>query len=241
MSILTNQNSLTNITLVLDVDSTIFKTYCATFSNGLSQPNGLEGRKLQENPQLLSRISVFETTDPNTGDYTTVWTVKRPHLDLFIKRANKICRNIVIWTAGTHNYGESISSICFKGFGVNCYDYPSLLLTREKCMSFNCEPGTKPLMHIYNMLPGSNETNTVIVDDRKDTFKYNPTNAIHIPAYLYSSNVYSLNEILADDPALLQIGDWLDSAVPLINQGTDIRNIDKSGIFNRRPTYPTAI
>lgn len=78
----------------------------------------------------------------------------------------------------------------------------------------------------------ANETNTLHIDDRDDTFSQNEHNGIKIPAYspnLDGTPEEIIESILQPDDTLLKLMCWL--SLLEVRNCTDVRKLDKSTIF----------
>lgn len=222
--------SLTNLRIVLDLDSTLVHSSIdmATF----------ESLRIYSNPlniPLRERVYSFDLVDANGdaghGERTPMWGVFRPHLKKFIDFMAMYFKEIYIYSAGLYKYVNSVTDIIFSGALVQ----PTLVYSRDDCVT-HLNDLVKPLTKLYNdpRATGSNESNTLVLDDREKTFCFNTYNGIKIP--IYEPNPSPM-DILKDDICLEQLMYWL--SLPEVMNCRDVRELDKSEIFTRPLIYYT--
>lgn len=213
--------SNTNVkrTLVLDLDSTLI------YSSG--DMDAYAKLNLYSDPRRLKhrlRVYKIEMIDvfglPGVGEKTQMWGIFRPFVFEFLRIISQYY-NIVIWTAGQYKYGHAIVEKLFSTNDIR----PVKILTNEDCSSREANLH-KPLSKIYSLLPEANETNTLALDDRDETFQKNPYNGIQIPAY---EPRFTAKGIMAVDQNLQKLLCWL--SLPHVVGATDVRYLDKSKIF----------
>ncbi len=227
--------SLTDKHLVLDLDSTVIHS-----SQDLDELKSLKIYSKPKNAHLRDRIYSFEMVDvistEGTGDSMRMWGVYRPHLKEFMEFAATYFEEVHIWSAGQHIYVYSIAECISGKTGIN-FDH---ILTNEHCdfeEKTNKKGQTysyvyKPLKKFYKSYGGNaNETNTLIIDDRDDTFSKNSGNGILISRYEPDA---SPKEIMQEDISLLQLKQWLMKEDVL--KCKDVRTLDKRGIFKEKLT-----
>ena len=148
------------------------------------------------------------------GSYTEIWGVFRPGLFEFLRFARSYFAGVHVWSAGRKKYVHSICDLLFA-------PTPEVVLTYAEC-EFQGDTICKPLSKLFAIVPGANESNTLIIDDRPDTFAKNPDNALHIPAF---EPDLEKNDTIPFDDALARIQAWLlDYRVILT---PDVRWLDK--------------
>ena len=164
--------------IVLDLDSTLIFTF-----------DRLEViHKLIDSDDDLSWLSshsyIIEMNDPEeTGTNVPyiMWGLYRPYLTEFATYVIENFDNVYIWSAGKRKYVNAIIDNIFPPLAYN----PPIILDFEHT---NVDSVTneivKPLEEIYKLSGGkANESNTYVLDDRKDTFSLNVKNGILAPKY----------------------------------------------------------
>lgn len=203
------------LNLVLDLDSTVVHT------------NSVDNRYREivyNHKDIHPRISQFRVDDVvNFGSNVELWTIFRPYTDVFLLFASKYFNNVILWSAGHKKYVDAINGLLY----LNIDKKPNVVYTHENCV-FKGSTIHKPLSNLFKdpRLNGVNITNTLVVDDRMDTFSLNPYNGILIPPF----EPKSIDDIKKDDVTLLQIIGWLSTKE--VMQANDVRYLDKRDIFN---------
>jgi hypothetical protein len=226
------QRSLTNRHIVLDLDSTLIHS-----TSNMKTYANLKLYSEPKNAALRPRLYRLEMVDvvdkPGSGIVTVMWGVFRPYVFEFLQFADLYFQGIHIWSAGQYKYVHSIKEILFRDGPVQ----PSTILTYDDCEMTSNEI-FKPLSKFYGRptSEGANETNTLALDDRDDTFSRNHHNGIQIPVYEQGPRTSSgdsppptIKFIKANDIALPQLMCWL--SLPHIIREPDVRKLDKSTIF----------
>lgn len=216
----------TNRCLSLDLDSTLIHS-----SVDIEELKNLKIYTDPNNVELRPRIYRFDLLDvdhpPGTGVVTSMWGVFRPHLHQFLKFAYDYFKHVYIWSAGKEKYVWKIKeqlerhTLNETGTEIKFQDVFSF----DDCVMYP-DKINKPLSKIFAINPDANETNTLALDDRDDTFDENFYNGIQIPVYEPKS---TKNSILKDDHALLQLMCWL--SLPEVLRTNDVRKLDKRYIF----------
>jgi hypothetical protein len=202
--------------LVLDLDSTLISTYDdfnfldKAFNTGISQ-------YILKNS--IKHINIIDVSSKHTGagsEYKA-WFALRPNLMNFLAFANEYFETVNVWSAGDKKYVYKIVGIIFPNKN------PNIILTRNDC-EFNKNTGEicKDLTKIYTHKDNknANETNTLVLDDRADTFSRNKGNGIQIPVFepFYVDNknniesttdVTDIYNMLNQDTCLIQFEKWL--------------------------------
>lgn len=194
----------TNRHLVLDIDSTLANTFPTMDGHGSAN----------------ERVYYLELTDGDS--ITPMWGVFRPHLVEFMNFADQYFEQIHIWSAGQYQYVHQIVDIMADTTLIS----PSTVFTYDNC-AYNMTSDQyiyKPLSKIYQAVTTANPMNTLVIDDRKETFSRNPSNGILIPPY-----EPKIDEIDIEDNALLKIICWL--SLPQVIATSDVRLLDKRNIF----------
>lgn len=201
------------------------------------------------NPDNLNELGIysmrerFETFHPFCGEQLAYsfslidgifWGMYRPHLKEFFQFCDGYFDNVFIWSAGIQEYVEGVCHCIFRDFDIT---HPRAIWSRIHC---NKEKGIyhKPIIKLINHSkerdydPYSIDmSQTIIVDDKEYTFMENPNNGVLIPPY--NPELHDYKELLkynSQDTALLKLKAWLSS--PTVRECSDIRTLDKKGIFN---------
>lgn len=144
----------------------------------------------------------------------------RPYLREFLEVCTRHFK-VAVWSAGTYEYVHACVNEIFHNI-----PRPIVVLTGNDKEDI---PGTgdyhKPLYKFFQLVPGANEKNTVLIDDKKSNFYGYVNNGILIPPFT--------RNYITDDDALPKVLKWL-----LDNKdSSDIRTVDKSKIFIEPITY----
>jgi TFIIF-interacting CTD phosphatase-like protein len=182
--------------IVLDLDET--KTHTST------QLQKLIGTQILAKPEyahLRSRIIMLDFYDENgnlSDDH--MWSVKRPHLDTFIKWAFRRMNYVVVWSAGVRHYVDRLVKGIFTDAG---HPEPHAVLAREDCYIYEGDI-IKPLDLLYEKLPWIvgrvRRKNMLLLDDKESNFIMNYDRGLLIEAYTPKATV---NDIEKDDRQLI--------------------------------------
>lgn len=200
-------------TIVLDLDSTI------VCSNPINNNYYVI---LDKYHNLHHRIGLLKFND-SEGE-SALWTVLRPYAKEFIEFIIKYFDKIIIWSAGQPDYVHKIVELLFRDYDRK----PDIVYTSEQTIITQNSIIYKPLKFLLEdpKINGIDENNTIVIDDRLDTFSLNPRNGILIPEYIPKY----LDDILYDnDNALLKVIAWL--AIVRLRNTNDLISCDKSNIF----------
>lgn len=219
---MSKSRSLTNRHLVLDLDSTLIHSSV--------EMDVYENMHLYSDTRsipLRSRLYRFDLVDamdvvPGTGSVMPMWGVFRPHVFEFLQFASVYFEKVHIWSAGQYKYVHNIKAVLFPKPDFQ----PDVVLTHDDC-EMSSTMVCKPLSKLYGMGVGANETNTLALDDRDDTFSKNPYNGIQIEPYEPGE---SKEEIMDDDDTLQKLMCWL--SLPEVMRESDVRYLDKRYIFD---------
>lgn len=220
---------LTNKHIVFDLDETLvhsdqdmekferLKIY--------SKPNA----SLKNKTYVLEMVNVTE--QEGTGEYVKMWGVFRPHLFEFMDFVLKYY-TVHVWSAGQKLYVHSIVEQIFDD-----NDIPDVIFSREKCDQITKGRENmifKPLTKFFDVYSNAKPENTLIIDDRPDTFSKNEKNGILIPPFLPSDDKESFDKediLNHDDKSLLELMKWLKK--PEVMNAKDVRTLDKKHIFSK--------
>ena len=201
----------------------------------MMQPERLKDRK------RFCTIKFLATLDDGSTDLASLWLIKRPHLDRFLRFAENYFEKIIVWSAAVHDYVHSIVDEIFLD-----HRYPDLVLTRDDVVYVDEEARDyhKPIEKIMEMHPGLlSPESTIFIDDKQDNFRKNLSNGIVIPRYEPPKNIDPDTKMADscgekafehDDTHLLNIIDWLMR--PEVIAAKDVRKIKKDEIFLREPS-----
>lgn len=213
--------TLSKLNIVLDLDETLIHTFDKPITNELTTP---------EMNNLRNRLFEFKVVEPaNRPDEEANYImngIKRPGLNFFLIFCLCYFKNVIIWSAAEPRYVRKIVDIIFRDM------YPPLAVYTRDSILISPEGMTiKPLTRIYDDEKiedeDVNERNTIVIDDKMETFIQNMDNGIQIPPY-DPSPVYS--ELVRDDLSLFQLTIWLYNLLEC-GEISDIRDINKSRVF----------
>lgn len=206
---------LTDFCIVLDLDATLISTVNPV---GVCELSRMSCDKLRK---TLGSDRYYEfRLDPDEK----VWGFIRPHAIEFLDFCDKYFDRVIVYTAGTQDYGHAIVS---EIFGRTASRYrPDLILTRPECLlldddMFTIKGVRKPLKMV---IPDYDPSKYVLIDDRMSNIRFNPRNGIIIPPY----NPNTIREIY-DDGCLSMLQEWFNR--PTTTTTTDIRDLEKMTIF----------
>lgn len=216
-------HSLTDKTIVIDLDSTLL--YTPSSDEGSSYVKTLKNPLYHNLKNRVYHFTLYHSDKIGRGKNEDYWGVVRPGTYEFLEFCFRYFRNVIIWSAGTEDYVRNIVKYIFRNL-----PYPDDVLSR-KFTNFvernKINVTEKPLQKIYDLyasdknIVGVRPEKTLIVDDTKSTFFHNQENAIHIPDY-----TPNMNDILeAEDDCLYRIIDWLETK-EVVN-AKDVRLITK--------------
>jgi hypothetical protein len=213
----------TKLQIIFDLDSTLINTF-EEFEN----IKKLEIYSKSENNDLRENIYIFkihDVMDIKEDSITKFAGFYRPYVLNFLLFCSCYFDKIHIWSAGRYKYVHKIINELFKK---NNIKKPSNIYTYDDCIFNKNNSIFKPLGSTIfkDKSTGSNPQNTLVVDDRKDTFSKNIKNGILIPEYFPSIDN---KESILKDICLLQLTQWLLKE-EVINS-KDVRTLDKSKIF----------
>lgn len=209
--------------IVLDIDATLVHTHgdgdeyvnLNLFSNPKMQK--LRGRTYTMN---LTDVTVA----PGTGEEMKLYGIYRPWLKEFLEFCFKYFDHVIIWSAGKKKYVEKMCELMFT----DRKKQPLIIYNYNDCEIYD-DYIRKPLSKLYSdprTKGRMNEKNTLVVDDRDDTFALNKGNGILIPEYEATMSIKGINK---KDNALLKLMGWL--MTDEVRDASDIRKVDKSKIF----------
>lgn len=216
------RKSRTDKCIVIDLDQTLIATQ--PDFNSLYQFKILSDPKLMELRSHIFYITIEDLEKPGIGTKYDFWGIIRPHVKEFLKFCFSYFKVVAFWSAGKRPYVEAIVDIICQDLPV-----PDIIFTHDDIV-MGPAGVEKPLTKMFKAFPALGMTlqNTFILDDNATTFIHNQKNGILIPAYEPKSSIEAFN---ADDPALLQLMQWLSQ--PEVMQANDVTKLNTHNIFNR--------
>lgn len=178
--------------IVLDIDETLGHTV-PEFDN-----KTLQDLRKPENFAIFSRIVKFNIHDPRfqtgTEHRISLYFIKRPGLDEFLKWCFQRFKVVAIWSAGSEAYVRALIPIIFAHT-----PQPHIVFSADNLpVGTHSASYTKPLRVIYEKYPDLHLivpfSRLKIVDDRKENFIPNPANGVLIPAYSPDPNINSMQK-----------------------------------------------
>jgi TFIIF-interacting CTD phosphatase-like protein len=209
--------------IVLDIDETLLCTQKMPYelSNFI-----LKNEKDEKFNPLIDRfykISIDTSDNPTPIIMNGVF---RPHLPEFLNFCKENFELVIIWSAGSQEYVESIVKLFKQKFMFE----PHFFMTKNDLVFIDdgfykeLEKIIADRIFLKNII---SLNNMIVLDDNEMTFDLNYDNAIHIPQYNPS---ISFESLLKDDDCLLLTMKFLSD--PAVKYCQDIRKINKK-IFEK--------
>lgn len=219
-----NMNDIpkTGFALILDLDECCLHTFeqmDQMYQIGLDQPS------LGDIRDSIYTLELEDDDRRGSFDIYKAWGLYRPGLGDFLDFASKYFETICVWSAGQTDYVDELVSNMF-----NDIDPPFTVYTRSDCLFMDHDDYSKPLQKMIDdpALKGRIRLdNTFFLDDREANFIFNPDNGVVIPRYEPRPII---SEMRKKDNRLDQFINFLIS--PEVIDAEDVRDIDKSKIFN---------
>lgn len=213
----------TNKYICLDLDSTVINTFSKINSLVKLDIYNNEKKNLRKRVYTIDLHDVVDT--PGEGVYSRMWGVYRPGWERFHNFCKNYFAGVIIWSAGQAKYVDGIVDILFPEPEFQ----PILIYNWNHCHTTENNI-YKPLKKIFADPRVKNRVtpeNTLVIDDRDDTFSLNKENGILIPAYDVKPTE---KRIMGEDKRLLELENWLSQQHVAISG--DVRELDKSNIFS---------
>lgn len=198
--------------LVLDLDETLLHTFRTEEKNWILSRDPSKVSQLVAS-EKLQKI-VFEYTSTNKEDSS--YFVPRPGMVNFLNNVSKIFTGVIVWSAGKDLYVDKIVNKIFYGL-----KKPVIVLDHSYLTFTDNGDFLKDLNKVYSKVSGANETNTIILDDKKSNFRNNPRNGINIPKF--EPTMEEMFSGIRDDH-LINISSYFMS--PEFSRSKDVRNLD---------------
>nr|XP_043633562.1 probable C-terminal domain small phosphatase [Erigeron canadensis] len=146
-------------TVVLDLDLTLVNTVIA--------PKGSDRSAIRHD-------IVFQSDDP---PYDDIYVLKRPFVDEFLRRLNKIGFEVVVFTAGTKAYASRVLDFLDPSRSLINHR-----LYRDSCTPISICGGAAYMKNLFHL--GRDLRMVVVVDDDPISYCLNPSRAIPIKPFL---------------------------------------------------------
>ncbi len=216
--------------IILDLDSTLIYTH-------EEEETGIESKEMYSSFKLFSYNhdlrKHFYAFDCDTS---FLFGVYRPHLVKnttpkgeisFVDYCFSSFDNVVVWSAGYYDYVHCVCDTIFKTRKRKL----SNIFSRDDCsIDKNGKLSKRLEIFFKDNEDGINETNTFIIDDNEETFRFNKKNAIHIPEFRpIFEEEYFRNEKVRDTSLKELIQFFEDEK---FQECSDVRDLDTSSIFS---------
>lgn len=198
--------------IILDLDSTLIYTIDDTNLNEL--------RTLQD----MSTANSGSTYRLKFPDGTTMSGLFRPYLTQFLMYCRKTFSKLIVYTAGTEDYGYAVVKAIETKTKVQfdeVYARQSCLVIDDNLL-YTEDTMRKPLKLVF---PDIDVRHMLLVDDKMCNFRFNPRNGILIPAF----SPQTIDTAIGDD-YLLQLMNWFKAVD--ISTVSDYRLLNKDSIFD---------
>lgn len=198
---------MTDKVLFLDLDNTLLCTYAGPIPEDIA-------KNLDEEYQYVLDFGTEK-----------MFGVFRPHLRTFLRFCDDYFDKMIVYTAGTDEYGLMIADLLEKFADVKFYK----VYGRSSNLNIDSGPWRtgetyrKPLKLITEK-DGFDIRKVLLVDDKFYNFRFNPRNGIHIPEFEPRTFLE-----YQEDTALLQLRDWFN--MDSTRYALDFRTLNKDFIF----------
>lgn len=220
--------------LVLDIDATLVHTHDVDEDGvrGIEKFSMLNIYSQSERIRYRRNLYLMKIVDVNhqsgTGEVTVLTGIYRPYLRLFLDFCKNYFEGVVVWSAGQKKYVEKMVEIMFPHANFQ----PMVVYTYEDCIVGEDDYLKKPLSKLYKdkRLKGKlNEKNTMILDDRDDTFSLNPKNGVQVPVFESDMSIEDIKH--HEDINFLKFMAWLNTKE--VKNATDVRKLKKDKVFDK--------
>lgn len=222
-----SNKSITDMTVVLDLDATLIATQDSfdSFKNlGIMSDPSL--MKLRRRCYCIKLADIDSTGDGSRYDF---WGVTRPYLEEFLLFCFNYFKYVIVWSAGRKKYVDAIVNNIFKNLRKPhlVWSYDEIELDENENIE---KPITKLLNSEFNKKYNLDPNKIVVIDDNESTFSKNKKNAIFIPPFEPETPELSIQTLNENDTTLLKIKYWF--LLPYVVNCDNITKIDKSHIFD---------
>lgn len=212
-------SKLSNKTLILDIDECLLCSF--------TEKSSLTGLKKVMQPENVKHRGKLVGVNVVIDGYedSDFYSIKRPHLDIFLRFADLYFEKIIIWSAAMPDYVHKCVSELFRD-----HRKPVLVLTQTEVKYESKDDYHKPISVIMDKYPGLIDPKlTLFVDDKADNFRNNKNNGLHIPKYSPDGD----NVFNHKDDCLFNLMYWL-STDEVVNCD-DVTKLDKKKAFKTPP------
>ena len=217
---------MTGKNIVLDIDATLVHTH--------GEMNDFKMLKVYDNKARLDMLRklymmrlVDVSNEPGEGEVTELAGIYRPYLRDFLEFCFDYFDHVVIWSAGKRKYVEKMCEFMFP-----LKKQPLVIFTYDDCEGDENDIIIKPLEKLYKHSKCKdklNEKNTIVLDDRCETFSVNKRNGIQIPEFESDMSVEDICN--HPDTELLKLMAWLETDD--VRKCKDVRRLNKKNIFSK--------
>lgn len=214
--------------IVWDLDETLLRTF--------DKYSSFKKLNLRHLPLAIRmRIYVIKVLDDSTGSLDPMWGILRDYAREIMIYCLQNFDLVVIWTAGIEHYAYECRDVLFHNL-----EQPDLTYHRGHCAPIKelidgklriidyYKPLEKMIQQEKDFLGVMRLDNTVVIDNRPETFKENAENGIAIPDFWPS---YKEDHFHRKDTALKDLMNFFDT--PEFRDSKDVRKLDKKNIFSR--------
>lgn len=160
--------------LVLDLDETLIHSFTS------SEQKWIMTRDISSLSRAVGYGNLSKIVFDYTGTYNedVCYFAPRPGLRDFLDGISEIFTGVIVWSAGKELYVDRIVNKIFDelNYPVKVFDHSYLTFTDDGDF-------LKDLRKVYEHVPGANEKNTIIIDDKKSNFNLNPLNGLCIKEF----------------------------------------------------------
>lgn len=210
--------------IVLDIDATLVHTHGELdHFKMLKVYDPQTQMKLRK--KVYSMVLIDVSSIPGEGEVTELSGIYRPYLKEFLEFCFQYFDNVVIWSAGKKKYVEKMCEFMFP-----LKHQPLKIFNYDDCDIDENDFIAKPLEKLYKhkTCKGKlNSKNTLVIDDRDDTFSLNKRNGILIPEFESDMSIEDIHN--HSDKNLLKLIAWLSTKE--VSESTDVKKLNKSNIF----------
>lgn len=215
--------------IIFDLDSTLICTH-------EEEDTGIDSREMYSSFKLFSyNHDLRRNFYAFDCDSTFLFGVYRPYLIKGVTPRGEISfldycfdnfDNILVWSAGNYDYVHCICNTIFKTRKRRLHS----IFSRDECTIDKNGKLSKRLETFFSKNDsGINASNTFIIDDNDETFRFNTSNAIHIPEFKprFEEDYFRGRNT---DSSLKELLSFFQSEE--FQKCKDVRDLDTSSIFS---------